>query len=77
MINESEKSSFEEKHSISLNSIKNLDKFNDLNGLLSLIEACDFVVTSSNITAHLAGSIGKKNFLDGPIFSWTALVLAW
>jgi len=64
--NESEKSSFEEKHSISLNSIKNLDKFNDLNGLLSLIEACDFVVTSSNITAHLAGSIGKKTFLMAP-----------
>ena len=29
-------------------------------GLLALIDACDVVITTSNVTAHLAGSIGKK-----------------
>lgn len=37
-----------------------LDAFNDLDGLLALIGACDVVVTIDNVTAHLAGSIGKR-----------------
>ncbi len=43
-----------------------LDLFNDIDGLASLIEACDFVVTSSNVTSHIAGAIGKKTFLIAP-----------
>jgi tetratricopeptide (TPR) repeat protein len=39
---------------------KELDVFNDIDGLLSLIEACDIVLTTSNVTAHLAGALGKK-----------------
>lgn len=37
-----------------------LDVFNDLDGLLALIDLCDIVITTSNITAHLAGAAGKK-----------------
>jgi tetratricopeptide (TPR) repeat protein len=37
-----------------------LDVFNDIDGLLSLIDACEIILTTSNVTAHLAGSIGKK-----------------
>lgn len=37
-----------------------LDVFHDIEGLLALIDACDVVVTASNVTAHLAGALGKK-----------------
>jgi hypothetical protein len=52
-----------------------LDIYNDIDGLLSLISDCDFVVTTSNITAHLTGSIGKKGmvllpFSKGKIWYW-------
>ena len=47
-------------------SLDYIDKFNDIDGLASLINACDFVITTSNITAHIAGAIGKKTFLLVP-----------
>lgn len=42
-----------------IHKISHIDLFNDIDGLLALIDACDFVLTTSNVTAHLAGSIGK------------------
>jgi len=54
------------KIGIELKSISMLDKFNDLDDLFSLIEACDFVVTTDNVTAHFAGAIGKKTYLLAP-----------
>lgn len=45
---------------ISLHEVEGLDVFNDIDGLLALIDACDLVITTSNVTAHLAGSIGKR-----------------
>jgi hypothetical protein len=49
-----------------LDRVGGLDLFNDLDGVLAAIEACDLVITTSNVTAHLAGSIGKKTFLMYP-----------
>lgn len=46
-----------------LEHIEGLDLHGDLDGLLALIAACDVVVTTSNVTAHLAGSIGKRTLL--------------
>ena len=63
---DAEKNLLKEKFDININAIEGLDKFNDIDGLLSLIEACDLIVTSSNVTAHLAGAIGKKTFLMAP-----------
>jgi len=40
-----------------------LDLFNDLDGVLAAIEACDLIVTTSNVTAHLAGVLGKRTLL--------------
>ena len=37
-----------------------LDIYNDIDGLLALVDACDVVVTTSNLTAHLAGALGKR-----------------
>jgi tetratricopeptide (TPR) repeat protein len=60
-----------------LERIEGLDLFNDLDGLLGAIEGCDAVVTTSNVTAHLAGSIGKRAlvmFLHGrpPFHYWAS-----
>lgn len=45
---------------VSIEHIEGLDLHNDIEGLLALVEACDCIITSSNVTAHLAGAIGKK-----------------
>lgn len=46
--------------------LDSIDNFNDLDGLAALIAACDFVVTCSNSTAHLAGALGKETYLLVP-----------
>jgi tetratricopeptide (TPR) repeat protein len=40
-----------------------VDKFHDLEKLLMIIDSCDLVITSSNLTAHLSGILGKKTIL--------------
>lgn len=52
-----------------------IDTTNDMNSTLSLVHACDMVITTSNVTAHLAGAIGKKAalllpFSRGRIWYW-------
>ena len=44
----------------------NIDKFNDINNLAALISNCNFVITTSNITAHLSGILGKRAFVIPP-----------
>lgn len=41
----------------------------DLDGLASLIKACDFIVSTSNVTVHLSGSLGADTKAIIP-FSW-------
>jgi hypothetical protein len=58
-----------------MKTLPGLDLFSDIESLLALVEACDVVVTSSNITAHLAGSIGKPTavlvpFSKGRLWYW-------
>jgi hypothetical protein len=38
----------------------------DIDGLASLIDACDFVVTSSNTTTHLVGGLNRPCYLMTP-----------
>lgn len=38
---------------------RDVDVFSDIDGLLSLIDMCDVVLTIDNVTAHLAGALGK------------------
>ena len=61
-----EKQSLLDEDGIEIKTIDEIDNFNDIDGLASLIDACDFVVTSSNVTAHLAGALGKKTYLLAP-----------
>jgi tetratricopeptide (TPR) repeat protein len=46
--------------SVDIHQVPGIDVFYDVDSLLALIDACDIVVTTSNVTAHLAGSIGKR-----------------
>ena len=45
---------------------QDLDYYEDLNSLAALISICDFVITCSNITAHIAGRLGVKTYLITP-----------
>ena len=45
---------------IEINLLPEVDNRNDLDGLASLISACDLVVSIDNFTVHLAGSLGVK-----------------
>ena len=45
---------------------KSIDNYEDIDGLTSLIDACDIIVTISNVTAHIAGALGKKTLLLMP-----------
>lgn len=43
-----------------------IDLFDDLDSVLSLVNACDVVLSSSNTIAHLAGALGKRTILIVP-----------
>ena len=45
------------------------DKYNNIDELVSLIDACDYIVTTSNVTAHIAGGLGKNVYLLVPFAS--------
>ncbi len=60
---EDEIKTLEDKCNIKIKSVDEIDNFNDLDGLAALVEACDFIVTSSNVTAHIAGALNKKTYL--------------
>ena len=47
-------------------SIKDLDLYNDLEGVAAFLKSLDIFVTISNSTAHLAGSLGVKTILIKP-----------
>jgi len=63
------------KYGLTINKISFIDNLNDLNGLSSLIDFCDFVVTISNSNAHISGALDKDTFLmlpkgKGNIWYW-------
>jgi len=65
------------KNSNKLNLINQLDLYEDLEGLFNVINALEFVITTSNSTAHMAGSLGKETYLlvpfsYGKLWYWTA-----
>ena len=50
-----------------------LDRFNDIDGLAALIGALDFVITTSNVTAHIAGALGRESWIalqKVPLWYW-------
>tara|TARA_B100000700_G_scaffold329329_1_gene450590 strand:+ start:9348 stop:11135 length:1788 start_codon:yes stop_codon:yes gene_type:complete len=57
-------------HGVEIKEIDELDIYNDIDGLASLITACDEVVSIDNITATLSGSLGVKTKVILPINSY-------
>lgn len=58
-----ERAQFFAEHSINIIKREEIDNFSDIDGLASLIAACDLVVTVSNTTAHLACALGKPTLV--------------
>jgi tetratricopeptide (TPR) repeat protein len=54
------------KYGLNIFDTVNIDKFNDIESLVALISCCQLVITVSNVTAHLAGSLGIKTILLAP-----------
>ena len=54
------------REGLALHHIEGLDLTQDLDGLAALCTACDLVVTVSNVTAHLAGALGRPVWLLAP-----------
>ena len=58
-----------EAHTSKINILTNVDLFNDIDSLFSLINSCDLVITTSNVTAHISGALGKETLLLVPFSS--------
>ena len=61
---------FEEEIGIKFVQCDSVDNQEDLDGLAALIEACDLVVSTSNVTIHLAGGIVKMALFFAIVYSW-------
>ena len=48
---------------IKIKECETVDTFWDIDGLASLIDACDVIISTSNSTAHLAGALGKETHI--------------
>ena len=53
-----------------------INLFDDIESVASIIQSCDIVITCSNSTAHLAGALGKDTYLlipfsRGKLWYWT------
>ena len=57
---------FNKRNNKKIITLKNLDLFNDFNGLANLLSKLDIFITVSNSTAHLAGALGVKTLLIKP-----------
>ena len=70
-----ERRAFESRHPGVLLRLEGLDPFSDLEGVAAALVACGRAVTSSNVTAHLAGALGVPTqllYLNGwaPFSYW-------
>ena len=57
---EDEIKEFKKETGIEVLQCTSVDNREDLDGLAALIEACDLVVSTSNVTVHMAGALGKE-----------------
>ena len=72
-----ERDRFFKSNGIKIKKIEKIDNYNDLNGITSLIDICDFVITVSNTNAHISGALGKDTFLllpkgKGKLWYWSS-----
>jgi len=62
-----ERKLFKEKFHREIIDFDTIDLTNDFEKLSALIKSCDLIITISNVTAHFAGSIGKKTWVIVPL----------
>jgi ADP-heptose:LPS heptosyltransferase len=60
---EDEIKEFKKETGIEVVQCASVDNREDLDGLAALIEVCDLVVSTSNATIHLAGSLAKETWV--------------
>ena len=54
---------FKEATGIDVLQCASVDNKEDLDGLAALIEVCDLVVSTSNVTVHIAGALAKETWV--------------
>ena len=74
---ESDKLKICERFNIKIDKINHINYFNDIFSVASIIQACDIIITCSNLNAHIAGALGKKTFLlsslgRGRLLNWSS-----
>jgi tetratricopeptide (TPR) repeat protein len=62
-----ERDGVEKALNISIEHFEDVDLFRDMEGLAALIAACDVVITVSNVTAHMAGALGRPVWMLTPM----------
>lgn len=48
---------------VDIQASEDINLYDDIDGLICILETCNIVITTSNSTAHLAGALGKETFL--------------
>ena len=64
---EKDKNNLFKTSGVEIHRFKDLDYFNDILGVSSIIDSCDIIITCSNVNAHISGALGKKTFLLLPL----------
>ena len=54
------------KYGLNIQTADSIDNYSNIDGLLSLIHACDLVLSIDNSTVHFAGASGKKTWVMLP-----------
>ena len=54
---------FKEETGIDVVQCESVDNREDLDGLAALIEICDIVVSTTNVTVHMAGALAKETWV--------------
>ena len=57
---------FKEATGIDVVQCASVDNREDIDGLAALIEVCDLVVSTSNVTIHMAGALAKETWVMLP-----------
>ena len=64
---EFDKNIFYKETGIKIFKNKDIDYFNDILAVSSIINSCDLIITCSNVNAHIAGALGKRTYLLLPL----------
>ena len=63
---DAERAAFERETGRAIMRFAEVDHFKDLEDVFAIIAACDLVITTSNVTAHFAGAMGRPTWLIYP-----------